>query len=64
MDKIVQWHNEAIYGEPHHVAMNLEMARELRKLDTLTYEEYSKMCKRMGVHPMRDETFSHKMTKS
>ncbi len=51
MDKIVQCHNEAIYGEPHHVAMNLEMARELGKLDTLTYEEYSKMCKEWEYIP-------------
>lgn len=64
MDKIVQWHNEAIYGEPHHVAMNIEMAKELGKLDTLTYEEYSKMCNRMGVSAMRDETFYHKLSKS
>jgi hypothetical protein len=64
MKKIIQWHNEAIYGEPHHVAMNLEMARELGKLDTISYEEYFKMCKRMSVSPMRDETFFYKMSES
>ena len=64
MEKIIQWHNEAIYGEPHHVAMNLEMAKQLGKLENVTYEEYSKMCKRLSVSPMRDETFFHKMSKS
>lgn len=64
MKKIIQWHNEAIYGEPHHIAMNLEMAKQLGKLETVTYEEYSKMCKRLSVSPMRDETFFHKMSKS
>ena len=64
MKKIIQWHNEAIYGEPHHVTMNIEMAKQLVKLDTVTYEEYSKMCKRLSIIPMRDETFFHKMSKS
>lgn len=57
MEKIIQWHNEAIYGEPHHNALNLEMARELGKMTAITYDEYSKMCRRMGINPMRDETF-------
>ena len=64
MKKIIQWHNEAIYGEPHHVAMNIEMAKQLGKLDTVTHGEYSKMCKRMSVIPMGEETFLHKMSKS
>lgn len=63
MKKLVIWHNEAIYGEPHHIPLNLEMAKELDKLETITYQEYTKMCKRMGVHPMREETFISKMTK-
>lgn len=57
MEKIIKWHEEAIYGEPHHVALNLEMAKELSKLTSITYAEYTKMCKRMGINAMRDETF-------
>lgn len=63
MKKLVIWHNEAIYGEPHHISLNLEMAKELDKLETITYTEYSKMGKRMGVHTMREETFISKMAK-
>ena len=63
MEKIIKWHEEAIYGEPHHIAMNLEMAKELGKLDSITYQEYTKMCKRMSVIPMRDETFIAKYEK-
>jgi len=64
MKKIIQWHNEAIYGERHHVELNLELARELGKCESnITYEEYSKMCKRLGVIPMRDETYYHKLEK-
>jgi hypothetical protein len=33
------------------------MARELGKMTSITYDEYTKMCKRMGISPMRDETF-------
>lgn len=63
MKKLVTWHNEAIYGEPHHISLNLEMAKELDKLETITYQEYTKMGKRMGVHTMREETFISKMAK-
>lgn len=63
MEKIIRWHNEAIYGEKHHIALNLEMANELGKLDAITYAEYAKMCKRMGVSSMREETFIAKYTK-
>jgi len=63
MKKLVIWHNEAIYGEPHHIALNLEMAKELDKLETITYQEYTKMGKRMGVSTMREETFISKMAK-
>ena len=63
MEKIIQWHEEAIYGEPHHIALNLEMAKELGKINTITYAEYSKLCKRMGISPMRDETFIAKYQK-
>lgn len=64
MEKIIKWHKEAIYGEPQHIASNLEMAKELSKLDTVTFQEYTKMCKRLSIHPMRDETFFHKMSNS
>jgi hypothetical protein len=60
MKKIIIWHNEAIYGDPHHIALNLEMARELEKIESITYPEYAKMCKRMGVSAMREETFISK----
>lgn len=57
MEKIIQWHKDAIYGGPNDKALNLEMARELGKMTSITYDEYTKMCKRMGISPMRDETF-------
>ena len=64
MNKLVIWHNEAIYGEPHHIALNLEMAKELEKLESITYPEYVRMGKRMGISVMREDTFIEKTRKS
>jgi len=57
MKKIIQWHNDAIYGGSQDAQLNSEMAKELGKIDTITFAEYAKMCKRMSVSPMREETF-------
>lgn len=57
MKKIIQWHNDAIYGGSQDAQLNSEMAKELGKVDAITYTEYAKMCKRMSVTPMREEAF-------
>jgi hypothetical protein len=57
MKKIIQWHVEAIYGGPQDASLNLEMSKELGKVDSISYIEYVKMCKRMSVSPMKEETF-------
>jgi len=57
MKKIIQWHVEAIYGGSQDAQLNSEMAKELGKVDTISYIEYTKMCKRMSVSPMKEETF-------
>jgi hypothetical protein len=39
------------------------MANELAEKDSITYQEYTRMCKRRGICAMREETFLHKMGK-
>lgn len=60
MDKLVEWHNGAIYGEPHHNALNIDMASQLKKMTSITYQEYTKLCKKQGVNAMNEETFNTK----
>jgi hypothetical protein len=63
MKKIIAWHRETLHGEPHHIALNIDLAQELEDLDVITYQEYTRMCKRRGICAMREETFLHKMGK-
>jgi hypothetical protein len=63
MKNIIAWHREILHGEPHHIALNIDLAQELEGLDTVTYQEYTRMCKRRGICAMREETFLHKMGK-
>ena len=63
MEKIIAWHRETLHGEPHHIALNIDLSQELEDLDVITYQEYTRMCKRRGICAMREETFLHKMGK-
>jgi len=63
MKNIIAWHRETLHGEPHHIALNLDLAEELSRLESVTYPEYTRMCKRRGICAMREETFLHKMGK-